>query len=113
MYFRRSPQSFVLGARDVLKVLKKPVLPVGKVEVCTLILFSNVVIQSNVRENEASLLYCSPFKFNLTIHGDIEENPGPPTHRIPFNLEDTHPELPNKTTLRRNDINFIHPSNLR
>ncbi|KAL0225089.1 hypothetical protein RCL1_003001 [Eukaryota sp. TZLM3-RCL] len=77
MYCRRSPQSFVLGARDVLKVLKKPVLPVGKVEVCTLIQFSTVVIQSNVRDNKKSLIYCSPFKFNLTRHGDIEKNPGP------------------------------------
>ncbi|KAL0217601.1 hypothetical protein RCL1_008182 [Eukaryota sp. TZLM3-RCL] len=77
MYCRRSPQSFVLGARDVLKVLKKPVLPVGKVEVRTLIQFSTVVIQSKVRDNKKSLLYCSPFKFNLTIHGDIEKNPGP------------------------------------
>ncbi|KAL0225302.1 hypothetical protein RCL1_003214 [Eukaryota sp. TZLM3-RCL] len=77
MYCRRSPQSFVLGARDVLKVLKKPVLPVGKVEVCTLIQFSTEDIQSNVRDNKKSLLCCSPFKFNLTIHGDIEKNPGP------------------------------------
>ncbi|KAL0213038.1 hypothetical protein RCL1_006664 [Eukaryota sp. TZLM3-RCL] len=77
MYYRRSPQSFGLGARDVLKVLKKPVLPVGKVEVCTLIQFSTVGIQSNVRDNKKSLIYCSPFKFNLTIHGDIEKNPGP------------------------------------
>ncbi|KAL0216831.1 hypothetical protein RCL1_007314 [Eukaryota sp. TZLM3-RCL] len=85
MYCRRSPQSFVLGARDVLKVLKKPLLPVGKVDVCTLILFSTVVIQSNVRDNKKSLLYCSPFKFNVTIHGDIEKNPGPesPTLLIP------------------------------
>ncbi|KAL0217308.1 hypothetical protein RCL1_007889 [Eukaryota sp. TZLM3-RCL] len=113
MYCRRSLQSFVLGACDVLKVLKKPVLPVGKVEVCTLIQFSTVVIQSIVIDNKQSLLYCSPFKFNPTIHGDIEKNPDPPNRRIPFNLNDAHPELPNKTTLRRNDINFIHPSNLR
>ncbi|KAL0217899.1 hypothetical protein RCL1_008748 [Eukaryota sp. TZLM3-RCL] len=66
MYCRRSPQSFVLGARDVLKVLKKPVLPVGKVEVCTLI-----------QDNKKSLIYCSPFKFNLTIHRRHLKNPGP------------------------------------
>ncbi|KAL0227463.1 hypothetical protein RCL1_003607 [Eukaryota sp. TZLM3-RCL] len=69
--------------------------------------------------------YSGPFSFflfhlslncwipDLTVCGDVHSNPGPPTHRIPFNLNDAHPELPNKPTLRRNDINFIHPSNLR
>ncbi|KAL0225221.1 hypothetical protein RCL1_003133 [Eukaryota sp. TZLM3-RCL] len=69
--------------------------------------------------------YSGPFSFflfplslncwipDLTVCGDVHSNPGPPTHRIPFNLNDTHTELPNKPTLRRNDINFLHPSNLR
>ncbi|KAL0218220.1 hypothetical protein RCL1_009068 [Eukaryota sp. TZLM3-RCL] len=120
MYCRRSPQSFVLGARDVLKVLKKPVLPVGKVELCTLILFSTVVIQSNVRDNKKSLLYCSPFKFNLIIHGDIEKNPGPesPTSLIPTTTTSVSVSVPSrgsrkprtrKRTLATRGESFISP----
>ncbi|KAL0228434.1 hypothetical protein RCL1_004577 [Eukaryota sp. TZLM3-RCL] len=56
-------------------------------------------------------LYC--WIPDLTVCGNVHSNHGPPTHRTIFNLNDAHPELPNKPTLPRNDINFIHPSNLR
>ncbi|KAL0224718.1 hypothetical protein RCL1_002630 [Eukaryota sp. TZLM3-RCL] len=56
-------------------------------------------------------LYC--WLPDLIVCGDVHSNPCPPTHRISFNLNYAHPELLNKPTLYRNDINFIHPSNLR
>ncbi|KAL0217271.1 hypothetical protein RCL1_007852 [Eukaryota sp. TZLM3-RCL] len=116
MYCRRSPQSFVLGACDVLKVLKKPVLPVGKVEVCTLIQFSTVVMQSNVRDNKKPLLYWSPYKrlfFNsckkdLTADGDVHKNPGPVYRNGPYFDVRAHVQK----TLRRPQQTLRHDLNL-
>ncbi|KAL0217856.1 hypothetical protein RCL1_008705 [Eukaryota sp. TZLM3-RCL] len=116
MYCRRSPQSFVLGARDVLKVLKKPVLPVGKVEVCTLIQFSTVVIQSDVRDNKKSLLYCCPYKRlflnswkkDLTADGDVHKNPGPVHRSVPYFDMRAHVQK----TLRRPQQTLRHDLNL-